>query len=658
MSEENVDIQNNQNQQPVEYTDDNIRHLSDMEHVRTRPGMYIGRLGDGNLPEDGIYVLLKEVIDNSIDEFKMNSGDRIEVDVDENLRVSVRDYGRGIPQGKLVEAVSVLNTGGKYDSKAFKKSVGLNGVGVKAVNALSSRFTVRSYRDGKVRELEFEKGVKKSDKTTKTDDENGTFIFFEPDNTLFKNYSFHDDIVETMLRNYTYLNSGLTIMYNGSRIRSRNGLQDLLTDNMTNDGLYPIIHMKGEDIEIAFTHTNQYGEEYHSFVNGQHTTQGGTHQSAFKEHIAKTIKEFYAKNYEYTDIRNGLVAAIAINVEEPVFESQTKIKLGSTQMAPEGDSINKYVGDFIKREVDNYLHKDSEVAEILENKIKESERERKAMAGVTKLARDRAKKANLHNRKLRDCRIHFCDTKNDQKEESSIFITEGDSASGSITKSRDVNTQAVFSLRGKPLNCFGLTKKVVYENEEFNLLQSALDIEDGLDNLRYNKVIVATDADVDGMHIRLLIITFFLQFFPELIKKGHVYVLQTPLFRVRNKRTKIKNKQIIADADAKLGAKDKKSDFITRYCYTDEERLEAIKELGPDPEITRFKGLGEISPDEFKHFIGPDIRLEQVTLHKNDQVQKLLEYYMGKNTMERQNFIIDNLVIEEDKPEADSDPMD
>lgn len=635
-----------------EYTDENIRHLSDMEHVRTRPGMYIGRLGDGSLPEDGVYVLLKEVVDNSIDEFKMKSGDRIEVDVTDNLQVSVRDYGRGIPQGKLVEAVSVLNTGGKYDSKAFKKSVGLNGVGVKAVNALSARFEVMSYREGKVRRLQFEKGQLKADTTEASSDENGTYIHFEPDATLFKNYRFHDDIVETMLRNYTYLNSGLTIMYNGRRIRSRNGLEDLLSDNMTNDGLYPIVHMQGDDIEIAFTHTNQYGEEYHSFVNGQHTTQGGTHQSAFKEHIAKTIKEFYGK-YEYGDIRNGLVAAIAINVEEPVFESQTKIKLGSTQMAPDGESINKYVGDFIKQNVDNYLHIHTEVAEVLENKIKETERERKAMAGVTKLARERAKKANLHNRKLRDCRIHFCDVKNDRKEESAIFITEGDSASGSITKSRDVNTQAVFSLRGKPLNSFGLTKKVVYENEEFNLLQAALDIEDGLDSLRYNKVIVATDADVDGMHIRLLIITFFLQFFPELIKKGHVYVLQTPLFRVRNKRTKMKNKQAIAKADEQMGRKEKKNDFITRYCYSDEERQQAIKELGPDPEITRFKGLGEISPDEFVHFIGPDIRLEQVTLHKTDQVQKLLEYYMGKNTMERQNFIIDNLVIEEDIPEEE-----
>ena len=638
----------------VKYTDDNIKHLSDMEHVRTRPGMYIGRLGDGALPEDGIYVLLKEVLDNSIDEFKMKSGDRIEVDIDDNLRVSVRDYGRGIPQGKLVEAVSVLNTGGKYDSKAFKKSVGLNGVGIKAVNALSSHFEVKSYREGKVRSLVFERGEKKSDNTQKTQDENGTFIFFEPDNTLFKNYKFHDEYVETMLRNYTYLNSGLTIMYNGRRIKSRNGLEDLLVDNMTVDPLYPIVHIKGEDIEIAFTHTNQYGEEYHSFVNGQHTTQGGTHQSAFKEHIARTIKEFFDKSYEFTDIRNGIVAAIAINVEEPVFESQTKIKLGSTLMEPGGETINKYVGDFIKREVDNFLHIHKEdVADVLENKVRESEHERKAMAGVTKLARERAKKANLHNRKLRDCRIHYSDTKDDRKEESSIFITEGDSASGSITKSRDVNTQAVFSLRGKPLNCFGLSKKVVYENEEFNLLQAALDIEEGLDNLRYNKVIVATDADVDGMHIRLLIITFFLQFYPELIKKGHVFVLQTPLFRVRNRRTKIKDKKVIAEADARLTKGERKSDFITRYCYTDEERQNAIRELDPDPEITRFKGLGEISPDEFVHFIGPDMRLEQVTLHKNDQVQKLLEYYMGKNTMERQNFIIDNLVIEEDLSEEE-----
>ncbi len=651
MQEEN-DIFSPENQQ-TQYTDDNIITLTGIQHIRTRPGMYIGRLGDGSLPEDGIYVLLKEVIDNSIDEFKMNAGKRIEVDINDNLQVSVRDYGRGIPQGKLIDAVSVLNTGGKYDSKAFKKSVGLNGVGVKAVNALSTRFEVKSYREGQVRSASFERGELKSDTTEATTDENGTYIWFEPDNTMFKNYRYHDDIVENMLRNYTYLNTGLIIMYNGRRILSRNGLEDLLNDSMTSPGIYPIIHAKGEDIEIAFTHTNQYGEEYHSFVNGQHTTQGGTHQSAFKEHIAKTIKEFSGKSFEYGDIRNGLVAAIAVNIEEPMFESQTKIKLGSLTMSPNGVSVNKYVGDFIKQEIDNYLHKHADVAEAIIQKISESEKERKAMAGVTKMARERAKKANLHNRKLRDCRIHYSDTKNDRKEESSIFITEGDSASGSITKSRDVNTQAVFSLRGKPLNSYGLTKKVVYENEEFNLLQAALDIEDGLDTLRYNKVIVATDADVDGMHIRLLIITFFLQFFPDLIKKGHVYVLQTPLFRVRNRRTKIKNKEIVAEADSKLAANEKKSDFVVRYCYSDEERQEAIRDLGPDPEITRFKGLGEISPEEFVHFIGPEIRLEQVTLHKNDQVQKLLEYYMGKNTMERQNFIIDNLVVEEDIPEEE-----
>ena len=656
------DIKDINAQQPTpdtaNYGDEEIKHLSDVEHIRTRPGMYIGRLDDGSHAEDGIYVLLKETIDNSIDEFRMNAGKRIEIDIDDHLRVSVRDYGRGIPQGKLVEAVSQLNTGGKYDSKAFKKSVGMNGVGIKAVNFLSTHFEVRSYRDGQVRRVAFERGILKSDVTEPTQDETGTYIFFEPDNTLFKNYSFHDDIVENMLRNYTYLNSGLTIMYNGRRILSRNGLEDLLKDRMTNDALYPIIHLQGEDIEIALTHANQYGEEYYSFVNGQHTIQGGTHQSAFKEHIARTIKEFFGK-YEYGDIRNGIVAAIAINVEEPMFESQTKIKLGSTQMAPGGESINKYVGDFIKQHVDNYLHIHSDVAEAIENKVKESERERKAIAGVTKLARERAKKASLHNRKLRDCRIHYSDVKDARKEESCIFITEGDSASGSITKSRDVNTQAVFSLRGKPLNTYGLTKKVVYENEEFNLLQAALDIEDGLDSLRYNKVIVATDADVDGMHIRLLIITFFLQFFPELIKKGHVYVLQTPLFRVRNRRTKIKSKKVLEAEDKKIAEQQeknpniKKSDFVTRYCYSEEERQTAIKELGPDPEITRFKGLGEISPEEFTGFIGPDIRLEQVTLHKTDQVQKLLEYYMGKNTMERQNFIIDNLVIEEDLPEEE-----
>ena len=641
------------NEAPIltEYTEDHIRHLSDMEHIRTRPGMYIGKLGDGSHAEDGIYVLLKEVIDNSIDEFKMNAGRRIEITVEDNLRVSVRDYGRGIPLGKLIEAVSMLNTGGKYDSKAFKKSVGLNGVGVKAVNALSSHFEVRSHRDGEMRRATFERGILTGESTEPTADENGTFIYFEPDCALFKNYTFRTEFIETMLRNYTYLNTGLTIMFNGRRIHSRNGLVDLLNDNMTNDGLYPIIHLKGEDIEIAFTHTGQYGEEYYSFVNGQHTTQGGTHQSAFKKHIAETIKDFSGKNFDYGDIRNGLVAAIAVNIEEPLFESQTKIKLGSLTTIPDGGiSIDKFVGDFVKEQVDNYLHKNTDIADIIIQKITENEKERKAIAGVTKLARERAKKANLHNRKLRDCRIHLNDAKGDLKEDSSIFITEGDSASGSITTSRDVTTQAVFSLRGKPLNCFGLTKKVVYENEEFNLLQAALNIEDGLDGLRYNKVIVATDADVDGMHIRLLMITFFLQFFPELIKKGHVYILQTPLFRVRNRKNKI-GKQKLKELEEE--AKAAKSDFITRYCYSDEERVAAIEALGPDPEITRFKGLGEISPDEFKHFIGPDIRLEQVSLHKSDQVKELLEYYMGKNTMERQNFIINNLVIEEDRAEED-----
>lgn len=619
----------------VEYTDDNIRHLDDMEHIRVRSGMYIGRLGDGQQSDDGIYVLLKEVMDNSIDEFKMGAGKRIEVTIEDSLRVSVRDYGRGIPQGKLIEAVSKLNTGGKYDSKAFKKSVGLNGVGIKAVNALSTRFEVASFRDGKVRRALFEKGCLVSDTTEDTTEENGTFIFFEPDDTLFLNYKFQHPFVESLLRNYTYLNTGLTFVYNGQRILSRHGLEDLLKDNMTADGLYDIVHLKGEDIEIAFTHTNQYGEEYYSFVNGQHTTQGGTHQSALKEHIARTIKEFYNKNQDFADIRNGIVAAIALDVEEPMFESQTKTKLGSNNMwpaipqenKPAGPTINKFVGDFIKTEVDNFLHKNPEVANVMLEKIQESEKERKAIAGVTKLARERAKKANLHNRKLRDCRFHLNDAKGDKQEESCIFITEGDSASGSITKSRNVNTQAVFSLRGKPLNSYGLTKKVVYENEEFNLLQAALNIEDGMEGLRYNKVIVATDADVDGMHIRLLMITFFLQFFPDLIKKGHVYILQTPLFRVRNR---------------------KKGVYETIYCYTDEERLAAIEKLAPNPEITRFKGLGEISPDEFKNFIGPDMRLEQVTLRKTDLVKELLEFYMGKNTMERQNFIIDNLVVEED----------
>ena len=648
MAEEDKILNINTN---ADYTEDNIRHLSDMEHIRTRPGMYIGKLGDGSHAEDGIYVLLKEVIDNSIDEFRMDAGKRIEITVEDNLRVTVRDYGRGIPLGKLIEAVSLLNTGGKYDSKAFKKSVGLNGVGVKAVNALSSHFEVRSHRNGEMRKATFEKGNLVSDTTERTDDENGTYIFFEPDNTLFKHYTFRNEHIEIMLRNYTYLNTGLTIMFNGRRINSRNGLVDLLNDNMTNDGLYPIVHLKGEDIEIAFTHTKQYGEEYYSFVNGQHTTQGGTHQSAFKKYIAETIKDFSGKNFEYGDIRNGLVAAIAINIQEPLFESQTKIKLGSLSTIPDGGiSIDKFIGDFVKEQVDNFLHKNTDIADVIIQRVTENEKERKAIAGVTKLARERAKKANLHNRKLRDCRIHFNDSKNDLKLESSIFITEGDSASGSITKSRDVATQAVFSLRGKPLNCFGLTKKVVYENEEFNLLQAALNIEDGLEGLRYNKVIVATDADVDGMHIRLLMITFFLQFFPELIKKGHVYILQTPLFRVRNRKSKI-GKARLKELEGEIN--NQKSDFITRYCYSEEERIEAIEKLGPDPEITRFKGLGEISPDEFKNFIGPDIRLEQVSLHKSDQVKELLEYYMGKNTMERQNFIINNLVVEEDRAEED-----
>ncbi|MCQ2110885.1 MAG: type IIA DNA topoisomerase subunit B [Bacteroidaceae bacterium] len=628
----------------VLYNEDNIRHLSDMEHVRTRPGMYIGKLGDGSQSDDGIYVLLKEVIDNSIDEFRMNMGKRIEIDMTQDKSIRVRDYGRGIPQGKLVEAVSVLNTGAKYDSKAFKKSVGLNGVGVKAVNALSSDFSVSSFRDGQVRTLTFRKGILQTDETQPSADEHGTLIEFTPDDTLFVNYAFRPQVVETMLRNYTYLNTGLTIMYNGQRFLSRNGLEDLLNERMSKESLYPIVHMKGEDIEIAFTHTDQYGEEYYSFVNGQYTSQGGTHQSAFKEHIARTIKEYFNKNQEAGDIRNGMVAAIAINVEEPVFESQTKIKLGSTTMSPNGGmSLNKFVGDFIKKEVDDFLHKEQAITEVILKKIQDSEKERKAIAGVTKQAREKAKEANVHNRKLADCRIHLSDVKGDRQEESCIFITEGDSASGSITKSRNVNTQAVFSLRGKPLNCFGLTKKVVYENEEFFLLQSALNIEDGLDGLRYNKIIVATDADVDGMHIRLLMITFFLQFFPELIKKGHVYILQTPLFRVRNKRKR--NRSAAGKVD---GIVTEKGEFETIYCYNDDERREAIEKLSPNPEITRFKGLGEISPDEFKNFIGPDMRLERVSLQKTDAVEELLNFYMGKNTMERQNFIIDNLVVEQD----------
>lgn len=604
------------------YTEENIQTLEGLEHVRLRPGMYIGKLGDGSSADDGIYVLLKEIIDNSIDEFRMKCGNRIDINLQENT-LSVRDFGRGIPQGKMVEAVSVMNTGGKYDSKAFKKSVGLNGVGAKAVNALSSDFTVKSFRDGKVKTADFQKGklIKEYD-LEKTSEANGTYISFTPDVTIFGTYTFREEFIETMLRNYSYLNTGLTIVFNGKKIVSRNGLLDLLNENSTSENLYPIVHLKSDDIEIAFTHTNQYGEEYYSFVNGQHTTQGGTHQSAFREAFGRTIKEYFNKNsMELSDIRNGLVAAISLAVEEPVFESQTKIKLGSKDMGKDGPTIAKFINDFVKTEVDNFLHKDLETADIMLKKIQESEKERKAIAGVTKLARERAKKVSFNNKKLRDCRIHFNDSKSDQKLESSIFITEGDSASGSITKSRDVNTQAVFSLRGKPLNSYGYTKKVVYENEEFNLLQAALNIEDGLEGLRYNKIIIATDADVDGMHIRLLLLTFFLQFFPELIKKGHVYILQTPLFRVRNKKE-------------------------TFYCYTEKERQQALKKVGANGEITRFKGLGEISPEEFVHFIGKDMRLDRVTLRKEDAVSELLSFYMGNNTPERQDFIVDNLIID------------
>jgi len=615
----------------ITYEDNNIITLEGLEHVRRRPGMYIGKLGDGKHNDDGIYVLLKEVLDNSVDEFRMGVGKNIDITLHEK-KISVRDFGRGIPLGKMVEAVSIMNTGGKYDSKAFKKSVGLNGVGTKAVNALSSDFIVQSFRNGKTRRAEFKQGKLISDTDTidsPDSEKNGTFISFVPDNDLFVNFEYNEEFIETMLRNYSYLNTGLTISFNGRKFHSKNGLLDLLNENITSEALYPVIHLQGEDIEITFTHSDQYGEEYYSFVNGQHTTQGGTHQSAFRESLARTIKEYYAKNMEVSDIRNGIIAAVAISVEEPVFESQTKTKLGSRDVGPDGPTVNKFIADFLKKELDNYMHRNAETSEIMLQKILASEKERKAIAGVTKIARERAKKVSLHNKKLRDCRAHYNDpsTKDENKnqliEASSIFITEGDSASGSITKSRDVATQAVFSLRGKPLNSYGLTKKVVYENEEFNLLQAALNIEDGIESLRYNKVIIATDADVDGMHIRLLLITFFLQFFPDLIKKGHVYILQTPLFRVRNKKE-------------------------TFYCYSEEERIRAIEKLGGSPEITRFKGLGEISPDEFKNFIGKDMRLDQVSLRKGDAVSDLLAFYMGKNTSERQNFIIENLVIEED----------
>ncbi|HOV71275.1 DNA topoisomerase IV subunit B [Anaerorudis cellulosivorans] len=603
------------------YQEEHIVTLEWQEHIRRRPGMYIGKLGDGSSPDDGIYVLLKEVLDNSIDEYMMGFGKTIEVKV-EGTTVSVRDFGRGIPLGKVKDVSSRMNTGAKYDSKAFKKSVGLNGVGIKAVNALSSRFFIESYRDRQAKNVLYRQGVvvEESD-IIPSSQANGTWVEFTPDSEIFGDYHYRDEYIDPLLKNYVFLNTGLTIVFNGRKFYSKNGLEDLLNENLTSEALYPIIHLQGEDIEVAITHTNQYGEEYYSFVNGQHTTQGGTHLSAFREASARTIKEYFNRNFDYADIRNGMVAAISIKVEEPVFESQTKTKLGSKDMSPDGVSISKYIGDFLKKELDNYLHKNPGTSDILQKKILESEKERKAIAGVTKLARERAKKANLHNKKLRDCRIHYNDTKGDDRDETCIFITEGDSASGSITKSRDPNLQAVFSLRGKPLNCFGLTKKIVYENEEFNLLQAALNIEEGMEGLRYNKVIIATDADTDGMHIRLLLLTFFLQFFPDLIKKNHVYILQTPLFRVRNKKK-------------------------TVYCYTEEERLAAIKELGPNPEITRFKGLGEISPDEFRHFIGKDMRLERVTMRKEDLLKELLEFYMGKNTPERQNFIIDNLTVD------------
>lgn len=628
----------------VEYTEDNIKTLDWKEHIRLRPGMYIGKLGDGSNSDDGIYVLLKEVLDNAIDEYMMGYGDKILVEVDASSAM-VRDFGRGIPLGKVVEVVSRMNTGGKYDSKAFKKSVGLNGVGTKAVNALSSTFEVTSVRDGMKKRAVFSKGDLIEDcELEPTDEPNGTMVKFTPDSTIFKDYAFSDEFVVPLLKNYTYLNTGLAIIYNGKRYVSRNGLLDLLKQNMTKEPLYPIIHLKGDDIEVALTHANQYGEEYYSFVNGQHTTQGGTHLRAFKESVSRTLKEYFGKNFEYSDIRNGMIAAVAVRVEEPVFESQTKTRLGSIDMGPDGPTIAKFINDFIKKQLDDYLHINTDVADVILKKVQESERERKAMAGVTKLARERAKKVNLHNRKLLDCRVHLNDAKTAKSSEekmlaSSIFITEGDSAAGSITKIRDVETQAVFSLRGKPLNSYGLTQKVVYENEEFNLLQAALNIEEGIDGLRYNKVIIATDADVDGMHIRLLLLTFFLQFFPDLVKKGHVYVLQTPLFRVRN-----------GDVSRKGGrsrSADKAKDE-TYYCYTDEERQAAISKLGSKAEITRFKGLGEISPEEFRGFIGPDMRLDRVSLRKEDRVADVLEFYMGKNTSERQNFIIDNLVVEDD----------
>ncbi|HPY66929.1 MAG TPA: DNA topoisomerase IV subunit B [Bacteroidales bacterium] len=611
----------------VGYSEEHIKTLEWREHIRLRPGMYIGKLGDGASQDDGIYVLLKEVMDNAIDEFMMGYGKKVDVGIN-GSEVRVRDYGRGIPLGKLLDAVSRMNTGAKYDSKVFKKSVGLNGIGVKAVNALSSRFVVKSIRDRQLKIVEFEHGLLVKDHPiSATDEENGVEVIFQPDENMFGNYSYMSEYVDTMMKNYVYLNSGLVINFNGNKFFSRNGLADLLNENMSREGLYPLIHLIGEDIEVAFTHDIQYGEDYYSFVNGQNTTQGGTHLVAFKEALVRTIRDFYKKDYDPADIRSSIIAAISIKVEEPIFESQTKTKLGSKDMGPEGPSVRTFINDFIKKHLDDYLHKNYETAGILLKKIQESEKERKAISSIQKIARERAKKVSLHNKKLRDCRVHY-NTNEPNRLDSTIFITEGDSASGSITKSRNVETQAVFSLRGKPLNSFGLTKKIVYENEEFNLLQAALNIEDGIENLRYNNVVIATDADVDGMHIRLLMLTFFLQFFPELVKKGHVYILQTPLFRVRNKKE-------------------------TRYCYSIEEKLKAIRDMGPDPEITRFKGLGEISPDEFGHFIGKDMRLEPVRMKKNDTVNSYLEFYMGKNTQARQDFIIENLRVEEDVEEEE-----
>ena len=613
-----------------QYTEDNIRSLDWKEHIRLRPGMYIGKLGNGAAADDGIYLLVKEVVDNCIDEFVMGNGKKIDLQIKDGL-VTVRDYGRGIPLGKVVDVVSKMNTGGKYDSKAFKKSVGLNGVGTKAVNALSSHFSVYAVREGKLKKASFSRGNLLEDfPTVKTEEANGTYVEFTPDDEIFKKYAFKTPYVDKMLWNYCYLNRGLSIYFNGNKFQSKNGLKDLLENNMDGDPLYPIIHLEGEDIEVAFTHGKTYGEDYYSFVNGQHTTQGGTHQSAFRESVAKVIKDFYSKNYEASDIRQSIVAAVSVKVMEPVFESQTKTKLGSQEIEPGGKSMRAFINDFLKDKLDNFLHKNPEVAQTIETKIKQSEKERKDLAGIRKIARERSKKANLHNKKLRDCRIHLSDLKNERREETTLFITEGDSASGSITKSRDVGTQAVFSLKGKPLNCYGLTKKVVYENEEFNLIQAALNIEDDLENLRYNKVVIATDADVDGMHIRMLLLTFFLQFFPDLVKKNHVHVLQTPLFRVRNKKK-------------------------TLYCYSEEERKSAMEEIGKNAEITRFKGLGEISPDEFVHFIGDEMRLEPVLLSQNASIDSILSYFMGKNTPQRQEFIIENLREEKDESEDSED---